>query len=597
MRGDLRRAVAALPLAALVLLSGCASMPSSGSVDEVSEPPRTESDSQVRVFGARPEKGDSAIQVVRGFLEAITSDEGDFDTARLYLTKKQRREWDPGAGITVLASSPTLVSPARRQEHLGSRTEVDLAGQRAAWVDRHHTYRARQGEHNVAFSLIKEKSQWRIDELPDGLVLGKADFERMYDSVNMYYYAAPGPDQGPNILVPDPVYLRQRVEPVTSAVKALLDGPTDWLVPSVVSSFPRGTTLSGEVVKIEDSERRLRVPLVIPGKTTDRQCRRMATQLMGTMRDHTAAKIDVVELRDVDGSASCTVSRDEVAAYDPLRPTEAAVGQFFIDPEYRLVSLGDHDVQASPVAGPFGEGQVQLGNVAVRLDGRGAAGVRRDGAALYVADFQAGTGATSVLTSTAQRPEDRLSAPSWDGWGDLWVADRDPQRPRLIVLRGDQVIPVDVPDLAGRRVQSLRVAADGVRIALVLRDGDRTTLELGRVERGGTERAPRVSVRDLRPVAPQLEDIAAVSWAGQSRILVVGRESQGVQQLKYVDTDGSTSYTPMLPAISGVTAVAAPPDRNRPLLADSEEGMFRLGPDSNWKRVQPKEGTSPVYPG
>ena len=42
-----------------------------------------------------------------------------------------------------------------------------------------------------------------------------------------------------------------------------------------------------------------------------------------------------------------------------------------------------------------------------------------------------------------------------------------------------------MPNLADGSITALRVSADGVRIALLVTRGDRTTLQLGRVERSG----------------------------------------------------------------------------------------------------------------
>ena len=82
------------------------------------------------------------------------------------------------------------------------------------------------------------------------------------------------------------------------------------------------------------------------------------------------------------------------------------------------------------------------------------------------------------------------------------------------------------------------MSADGVRIALLLTKDGRTTLKIGRVERQGPKGDPEVSVAELRPAAPQMETVTAVSWAGPSRLVVVGKESGGVQQVRYIQTDG-----------------------------------------------------------
>lgn len=87
------------------------------------------------------------------------------------------------------------------------------------------------------------------------------------------------------------------------------------------------------------------------------------------------------------------------------------------------------------VPGPLGVGTVVMGAVGVARDEQRAAAVSATGQNLYVASLTAdGELAPPVVTSAAKKAADRLSAPSWDGRGDLWVADRDPARPRLLRL-------------------------------------------------------------------------------------------------------------------------------------------------------------------
>ncbi len=69
------------------------------------------------------------------------------------------------------------------------------------------------------------------------------------------------------------------------------------------------------------------------------------------------------------------------------------------------------------------------------------------------------------------------------------------------------------------------------------------------------------------------------------------------QQLQYVETDGSVSNGAALPGITGVKAVAASEAPSKALVAERQDSIVRLLPDTNWKTVTPKSGTAPVYPG
>ncbi|MFD8383417.1 LpqB family beta-propeller domain-containing protein [Streptomyces sp. NPDC059679] len=592
-----------------LLLSGCASMPDSGDVRRVDSSPRTDVDTRVQVYGVSPGKGEQPTELVNGFLEATTSDEGNLATAKEYLTKGAARQWAPLAATTVLAQAPEVRVEADPGDRDSDGRTVVLSGKRIATVDATHAYRPSEGDYVERVHLSKVGSEWRIDRLPRGLVLGEPDFQRMYESVNKYYFAELGPDAGNSragqgVLVADPVYLRQGVDPVTAAVKALLDGPTSWLDPVVSTSFPSGTKLGGRDEKVSpDDSNALKVRLSDRAAHVGQaRCARMAAQLLFTVQGlgQPASEIRSVRLERQDGAELCTLSRDAARSFAPEGVIGRGDHQYFVDADDRVVRLSDDARQPQAVPGPFGEDGVGLGSVAVSRDERLAAGVTKDGRSLYVTELRSGVQLGKArLRSQGGSAEHGLSAPSWDGLGGLWVADRNPQRPKLLRLREgeEKADEVQLPDLNRGVITALRMSADGTRIAMLVKRAGHTTLRLGRVERWGGEEAPKLSVRGLHSVSPRLEDVDAVSWAGGSRLVVAGRESGGVQRLQYVETDGSPADVPAVPGPNGVESVAAFEGPNRPLIAETtNDGIVRLPPNTDWKTVA-KEGSLPVYPG
>ncbi|MGR8010220.1 LpqB family beta-propeller domain-containing protein [Streptomyces hypolithicus] len=598
-------------------------MPDSGDVEAVEASPR--GDSQVRVYGMAPRDGAQPNEIIEGFLEAMTGDDPEFATARKYLTKKASQKWDPSR-VTVLDNGP-VAQDQRTNDREGGAYTYKLTGTQVAEVDAQRAYRPVDREYHGAVHLSRQSGpdgqQWRIDGLPQGLVLGESDFERIYSSVNKYYFASGMSSERTGArpwLVADPVYVRKRMDPqtqmdpVTQTVEALLSGPTNRLKPVVGSSFPTGTELKlkgGTKSLAFDDSNALTVPLNDKASNVgQKRCREMAAQLLFTLRDLTSYRVSQVELQRADSSTLCVLGGDQAQDFAPERASGSPDYQYFLDAKQRLARMvastesAEVEAETDLVPGPFGSGERRLGAVAVARDERRAAGVSRDARALYVAsavsDSEPGE---PVLTSSAKDGKDRLTTPSWDGRGDLWVADRDPRDPRLLRLAGGEGKPAEVrivDGLDGARIEALKVSADGVRIALLVSQDGRTTLKLGRVERrepaeeGGRQ---EVSVADLRSIAPQMEEVTAVSWAGRSRLVVVGRESGGVQQLRYLQTDGSTSDAQSVPGANRVTAVASADDNRLPLLAHSlEDGIVRLPPGANWKAVVSK-GSSPVYPG
>lgn len=592
-----------------LLLTGCASMPDSGDVRRVDSSPRTDVDTQVQVYGVSPGKGEQPTELVNGFLEATTSGEEDLATAKEYLTRGATRRWEPFAETTVLAQAPEVRVEADPGDRDGDGRTVVLSGKRIATVDATHAYRPSEGDYVERVHLSKVGSEWRIDRLPGGLVLGEPDFQRIYESVNKYYFAELGPDAGnsrvgQDVLVADPVYLRRGVDPATAAVQALLDGPTNWLDPVVSTSFPSGTELVRRDGKLTpDDSNTLKVRLGDQASHVGgARCARMAAQLLFTVQGlgQASAEVGSVRLERQDGSELCSLPRDGARSYAPQQVYGRGAHQYFVDADHRVVRLSDEVRQPQAVPGPFGENGIGLGSVAVSRDERLAAGVTEDGRTLYVTELRSGAergGARLHLRGGGAGGG--LSAPSWDGLGGLWVADRSPQRPRLLRLREgeEKADEVRLPELRGGVIRSLRMSADGTRIAMLIKRGGHTTLQLGRVERAGGAAAPELSVRGLHSVSPRLEDVDAVSWAGGSRLVVAGRESGGVQQLQYVGTDGSPADVPAVPGPNGVEAVAAFEDKNRPLIAETtNDGIVRLMPNTDWKTVA-KEGSVPVYPG
>ncbi|MFJ8540396.1 LpqB family beta-propeller domain-containing protein [Streptomyces sp. NPDC093591] len=589
-----------------VLLAGCASMPDSGDLRGVESTPRQ--DAQVRVFANPPHEDASSSEILSGFLEALTSDDPNYEIARKYLTKEASAKWRPLLSTTVLADGP-----GAEAERVGGREETDnlsytLSGTKVATVDAQQSYAPASGDYSEPMHLTRDKKtkQWRIDVPPRGVVMGKSDFQRNYMSVDKYYFATNTTlGTSPHTAaVADPVYVRRNVDPMTQTVRSLLAGPTSWLDPVVRSSFPTGAALKDGVTSLTPNDQN-----VLAVSLNDKaarvglaQCKEMAAQLLFTLQNLTPT-VDEVELK-AGGRQRCTLGERDAEGVATRGSVERADYLYFLDAKHRLVRLAaaTKDTTPDPVPGALGEGDAQLGSVAVSRDEDMAAGVGLNGKELYVgALVSGGPLGEPELTSAGPTADERLSAPSWDAQGDLWVADRDPDNPRLLLLKegvDDPLVVKTPPGLEGR-IESVRVAADGVRIALVVEQGDKSSLLIGRIERSEDGKAGErsaVSVHELRSATPQLEEVTAMSWAGDSRLVVVGREQGGVQTMRYVQVDGSTPEEPAPAALSGVKEITASEDAQLPLVGYSEDGIVRLPSGTQWEKIV-TDGTAPVYPG
>lgn len=589
--------------AAGLLFAGCASMPDRGEVRPVEASQGV--DSQVRVFGVPPAAKANPQEIVDGFLEAMTSDDPQLQTARKYLTDEAAKNWKPGAAVTVLAAGLDRFSLPGEKDQAAPRFKI--AGKMLATVDERSAYQPETGDRRYEqfLQLTQKDGEWRIATPPSSLVLSESDFQRIYMPVNKYYFAG-------STLVADPVYVRQRsdpdsrMDPTTQTVTSLLAGPSKWLGPVVTSSFPTGTELREGTKSLSiDGQNTLRVPLNKNADDVDEpQCQRMATQLLYTVKDLTGSRVDRVDVLRSDGTPRCQVSEASAAvlANRPLSPGH----QYYVDAEHRLQRLNldpnleDEQDPPTPAPGPLsGNPAFKVGSAAVSYDEKRAAVVSEDGHGLYVVNLTtAGAMPPPLLTGKGAKPNG-LATPSWDAAGDLWVADPDPQDAKLWRLPGGTGTPekVEVSGLAGGRITGLKASPDGVRIALLVQRESRKYLYIGRIERPDAKGdVSAVSVRELRPAAPQLADVTAMSWAPRGRLLVVGRESGGVVQARYMLADGSMVGAG-LPGATGLVAVAASEDEKKPVVAESlEDGIVWLPPGAQWRTVV-AGGRAPVYPG
>ncbi|MFD3697268.1 LpqB family beta-propeller domain-containing protein [Streptomyces sp. NPDC058646] len=589
-----------------MLLAGCASMPDHGEIRPLEASQGV--DSQVRVFSVPPADKASAAEIVDGFLEAMTSDDPQLETARQYLTEEAAESWKPGSAVTVLSAGLDRRSVQGEKDPSGPRWKV--TGRKLATVDERSAYQPETGggQYEEYLQLVQENKQWRIASPPNSLVLSESDFQRIYMPVNKYYFAG-------GTLVADQVYVRQRsdpesrMDPTTQTVQSLLAGPSKWLGPVVASSFPTGTELRPGTKSLSyDGQNTLRVPLNDKAdNVTQPQCQKMATQLLYTVKELTASRLERVELLRSDAKSSSLCVVTEAAAAGIANRVRGPEYQYYVDSESRLVRMKldvtseDQQAQAERVPMPLPAG-FKTEAAAVSHDERRAAVVSDEGRGLYVVPLSASGAMPPVAVTSKGSKLNGLSSPSFDAAGDVWVADRDPQHAGLWRVPAATGIAqkVQVAGLDGGRITSLRVSSDGVRIALLVeRDGSRKNLFIGRIERPDVKGdLSAVSVRELRPAAPQMAEVTAMSWAPRGRLLVVGRESRGVRQARYMLADGSM-VAGSLPGATGLIEVAASEDEAKPgpvVAYLEDDGIVWLPPGAQWRTVA-ADGRAPVYPG
>jgi hypothetical protein len=533
---------------ATLLATGCATIPSSGAVGSapIPAPPAGGGVSGGGLIVEGPQPGWNPEQVVSGFLLASASFAHDHATAREYLTPSASRLWQPGAQVTILASTPSVYQQTGRLDSQGNRANVMVIWQELATLDASGQYTARGGSARQYFLLESVHGEWRIAGVPstDGskvsheLLLPAALFRLDYAPRNLYFYGQqggqlPGAQPG-QLLVPAPVFVPlQSSDLVATLVNDLLHDPSGWLENGAVTAFPPGSRLRKiQVLPGPPGYKTAIVDIGLPRGTPRSTVQAMAAQLVWTLTSpaYSPALIQAVKLK-INGHLWAPRSGDTVqslAEYGRYMPRVSRPQNLYYVSTNGAVRMFGQQAHSVAVPGQAGTGEVPLGKIAVSLNGHYLAGIAAT--TVYTADLAAA--AKEHAPAAAGNLHSRLSGtrfstPSWDSAGDLWVAGRVKGEPGVWVIpaaSGGRPVPVSLPIGVGP-VTGLRVASDGVRIALIVGRGASAHLMVGAITRSGGA----VFITQAVPLAPGLAGPTALTWYDEDHLLAITKSANGTR--------------------------------------------------------------------
>jgi hypothetical protein len=544
-------------------------------------------------------------QIVSNFLLASESFANDHAIAREYLTVAANKAWRPGSAVTVIASPPAVTLPQRPFRSQNAAV-VQVQAQEVATLSGSGQYTPAPGGQQPLtrqFGVQMVNHRWRIAVLPSGgvgqpsheLLLTKALFQLAYEPRNLYYFDSSG-----KVLVPDPVFVPiDSSDPGTALVRALLHSPAGWLAGAAFSAFPPKTRLL-RPVQVPPGGKTAIVDLGLPrGTATQSSLRAMAAQLIWTLTSssYSPAPAQFVQL-EVNGRASSLAGasipvqsrHDYPQVLDP--PDHADLYYLAPNGGARMLhgSTADDGPQAAqPLPGQAGTGHIPLRVVAISPDERYLAGIGGQSNTVYTSDLAAAPGhaQASAGSLTPRLTGTGITSISWDRRDDLWVAGKVGGQSGVWVVSpgGSAPARVSLPPGTGT-VTALRVARDGVRVAMITSSG---RLLLGAVVRAGGQ----ISVLQTVAVGTDVADPSALSWYDADNLLVVAQPTAG-STLEKVPVDGDRS-TPMgvEPDMVSITAAGS----SNPLYAGLETNhVVRLiGFGELWGPFGP--GISATYPG
>lgn len=583
VRARARIALATGAVAGTVLASGCATIPTSGPPQSTPAPPPGGNITNccgLIVKGWQP--GLAPGQLVKNFLLASASFAHDHAIARGYLTPAASKLWKPGSKVTILAQTPKVVIlPHGVVGAESNRVQrVQVSGQKIATLDPSGQYipvSSGGSSQNLDFTLGMTGGRLLITALPPGagevsheLLLTTDLFHLVYRSYNLYFHARRG-----GVLVPDPVFVpADSTNPDTTLVDDLLRDPKGWLSGAAVSAFPHGSRLVRvTVVPGLPAGKTAIIDVHLPSGISRSAIGPMAEQVVWTLTTsaYNPPLAQAVELRvngrlwSPPGSQGVVLTTADFHDHAPRAHSNAPL--YFVRKNGGVSVLTSRASHSTAVPGQAGTGQIPLDKVAVSPDGKYLAGLAGQGTVIY----------TSNLSVAAQHPDSpaaelqtrlkgsSLTAPSWDNSDDLWVAGRVGGSQGIWVLPGGggQAMKVNLPDTVNGPVTGLRVAPDGVRIALIVGRGAAAHILLGSIVRG----AGGFSIMGTVPLGPGLTGVTALTWYNRDRLLAITQEKSG-SRLWDVLANGDRS-----------PSVAGPPDMTS-VTADGPHGTLYLGVSS-----------------
>jgi hypothetical protein len=367
------------------------------------------------------------------------------------------------------------------------------------------------------------------------LLLPAALFRLDYAPRNLYFYGQLPAGQPNQLLVPAPVFAPlQSSDLVATLVNDLLHDPSGWLENGAVTAFPPGSRLRKiQVLPGPPGDKTAIVDIGLPRGTPRSTVQAMAAQLVWTLTSpaYSAALIQAVKLK-INGRLWAPRSGDTVqglAEYGRYMPRVSRPQDLYYVSTNGAVRMFGQQAHSVAVPGQAGTGEVPLSKIAVSLNGHYLAGVAAT--TVYTADLAAA--AKEHAPAAAGNLHSRLSGtrfstPSWDSAGDLWVAGRVKGEPGVWVIpaaSGGRPVPVSLPIGMGP-VTGLRVAPDGVRIALIAGRGASAHLMVGAITRSGGA----VFVTQAVTLAPGLPGPpTALTWYNEDHLLAITQSANGTR--------------------------------------------------------------------
>ena len=621
-----RPALAVLAVLVVTALStaGCVSMPNGGPVQSlpVTQGPEAQSNPYVQIQPQPPRAGWSPKQIVQGFLTASASFGTYGGVALKYLTPQEQQVWNhptwsavvykngpdvanpvyPAAAKTASTAStaktantakptPTTTrttppTPTTASVQITGTIQATLRGNGSLSVPSASAAAGSSSDTPPPFQLVRVAGgQWRISFAPPEVLLTADSFANDYQLRNLYFF-----DPTSTYLVPDPIYvpLRAPGDLMNGLVQDLITPPNDWLSGGATrTAFPAGTKISQVTVESVTAVVNLSGSIA---KASNQVMQQVSSQLLWTLagagQGGPAGQ----------GVKSVTVEQNGHPWFPPgsqgnpvvqMQGTKKPATGAGLTSYYYVDSAGYLTTRQGTSGKPAQLEQIGTGytQVAVSPDGR------------YLAALHGSTLYTGLVGGPLAKRNSGYAAISWDGNDDLWASlGAQVVMFRVTVSLRQQPgqltsVPVAVSENGVKLVSvpftALRVAPDGVRVALVIGGSE---LTFGAIS-GQQGPNPQITLSQVQLSPLGATEFSGLTWYGPDDVITLAQSGPVATEYP-VSGGGTPTQIPVEPGMESITASSG-----NLLVAGLSNG--RLVADSSLIGAWMPLGTggAPAYPG
>lgn len=491
-----------------LVATGCSSIPRDGGV-RVGQP-APQGDSPPAVFlPSRPQKDASKESILRGFIEAASSPDNKYAIAREFLTADFSDAWKPDAGVTIddgIGRTPIDVDATAMRMAVNPVAEVNARGE-------YHEFESSTPS-ELDYDFAKIGGQWRISGAPDGIVIDRNTFSDVFSAQALYFY-----DPSFSYLVPDLRWFPRGATAPTRIVKAVLAGPSAWLVGAVTTAFPGGTELTADAVQVvsRDAKVDLNNEALNADQTT---MQRMKYQLVNSLPAGITVTITV------DGNAQDIADFGSTAA-PVLNPRVDARALILRDGGFGYLAANGNTL--TPIPG-MSESIVALDPTAVTLS-----------PGQTVAAALTGNGVYGVHVGDGPRlldPRAGLIAPSVDTFGYVWSVPAARPSELFVYSTAGDAIPVPTPWQEYTAIEALKVSRDGTRLIALMRSGSDTRLLVAGIKR---DKNVPVGLGEPVTLTSRVGTPLDATWSDELTVASLSRLPNGAESITTQQIGGASS--------------------------------------------------------